>query len=444
VEAQWQADRSALRELLRSRPDLTLKQIAALVGRSYDWVRKWAKRLAAVPPDDVQVLSSRSRARKTPPPAWDALVLRRIEQMRLHPPEGLQRVPGPKALLYYLPRDAELQAHGCRLPRSTSTLWKLLTRLGLIATDAPAKHREEPLREPLEEVQVDFKDISSVRPDPSGEGKQQHVVEVCNFVDAGTSILLSAQPHEDFHAETALEAVIAFLREHGRPRRMSFDHDPRWVGGSSGWDFPSALRRFLLCVQVEPRICPVHTPQKNGHVERYHRSYKEECLNVHWPESLEEVKRVTQEFQQHYNEQRPHQGRACGNQPPRMAFPMLPELPPLPRTVQADRWLWRYHHQAFARPIGSDGCVTVHHETYYISNQMRGQHVALVVDAPTASFDVIDGVRILKRLPIKNVTRDELPLERFITLMLEQARSEERLRLAFKAQWRRGEWDPTP
>ena len=262
-------------------------------------------------------------------------------------------------------------------------------------------------------------------------------------VDAGTSILLSAQPHEDFHAETALEAVIQFLREHGRPKHMSFDHDPRWVGGSSGWDFPSALRRFLLCVQVEPRLCPPHQPHKNGHVERYHRSYKEECLNVHRPESLEEVKRVTEQFQQHYNEQRPHQGRACGNQPPRQAFPMLPTLPPLPRTVQADRWLWRYHHRAFARLIGSDGCVTVHHETYYISNQMSGQLVALVVDAPSASFDVMTGAQVLKRLPIKNVVRDEMPLERFVALMLEQARSEERVRLALKAQWRKGEWDPT-
>jgi hypothetical protein len=48
---------------------------------------------------------------------------------------------------------------------------------------------------------MDFKDASTVPADP--EGKQKHVVEVLNFVDAGTSILLSAQAHDDFHAETA-------------------------------------------------------------------------------------------------------------------------------------------------------------------------------------------------------------------------------------------------
>ena len=70
--------------------------------------------------------------------------------------------------------------------------------------------------------------------------------------------------------------------------------------------------------------------------------------------------------------------------------------------------------------------------------------MALVVDAPTTAFDVLVGTAVLKRISIKNVLRGKMPLERFISQMLEQAQSEERLRLALKAQWRRGEWDPTP
>ena len=52
-------------------------------------------------------------------------------------------------------------------------------------------------------------------------------MEVCNFVDAGTSIALFAQAREDFHEQTAMEAVILFLRTYGRPCRMTFDRDPR-------------------------------------------------------------------------------------------------------------------------------------------------------------------------------------------------------------------------
>ena len=160
MEAQWQADRSRLRELIHSRPDLSLKQITAQIGRSYSWAKKWAKRLAAAPPEDLEVLHSRSRARKTPPPGWDPLVLRRIEQIRLFPPEGLQRTPGPKAILYYLPRDEQLRERGYRLPRSTRSIWKCLHQLGCLPKDSRKKHEPLPLCEPLEEIQVDFKDGS--------------------------------------------------------------------------------------------------------------------------------------------------------------------------------------------------------------------------------------------------------------------------------------------
>jgi hypothetical protein len=260
MEAEWQADRSSLRELIRSRPDLTLKQMAVALKRSYTWVKKWAKRLATAPPDDVEILKSRSRARHTPFPEWDALVIRRIEQVRQNPPEGLQRTPGPMSILYYLPRDEALQKQGCRLPRSTRTVWMILKRLGLIEASSHKKTELEPLHPPLDEIQVDFKDVSSVPPDPSGEGKQQHIVEVCNFVDAGTSILLAAYPHEDYHAQTALEAVIQFLREHGRPRQMSFDHDTRWVGGEGGMGFSLSVDPFFaLCPGGASTVPPTST-----------------------------------------------------------------------------------------------------------------------------------------------------------------------------------------
>jgi hypothetical protein len=70
------------------------------------------------------------------------------------------------------------------------------------------------------------KDVGAVSPEQSPQGKRQHVIEVCNFVDAGTSIALWAQAREDFHEQTALETGITFLRRYGRPPQMTFDRDP--------------------------------------------------------------------------------------------------------------------------------------------------------------------------------------------------------------------------
>jgi transposase len=106
--------------------------------------------------------------------------------------------------------------------------------------------------------------VTTVPVDP--DGKRQHVVETCNFVDAGTSILLEAQVRDDFRAETAFDALVQFLQRYGMPQLLTFDRDPRWVGAQSSRDFPSALRRFLLCLGIEPNVCPPQQPQKNAFV----------------------------------------------------------------------------------------------------------------------------------------------------------------------------------
>jgi hypothetical protein len=105
-------------------------------------------------------------------------------------------------------------------------------------------------------------------------------------VDAGPSIALSAQAREDFPEQTALETVITFLRRYGCPPQLTFARDPRWVGGVSGRDFPSPLLRLLLCLGITPHVCPPPRPAKHAYVERYHRTYGQECLHVHQPSTL--------------------------------------------------------------------------------------------------------------------------------------------------------------
>ena len=260
-QEHWIADRAMLQRLLQLHPEWTQQELADWIGRSVGWVKKWVKRLREAPPGDTRVLFGKPLGRKTPYPQTDHEVEERILAIRDEPPENLKRTPGPRAILYYLPRDPELQHRTEVLPRSTRTIWKILRRNDRIAQRRHRKQKPLGRPQPLEEVQMDFKDVSSIPADPAG--KQQHVVEVFNFVDAGTSILLDAQVQADFHAQTVLEAVIRFLQQYGLPPRITFDRDPRFVGGATGRDFPSPLVRFLLCLGIEPNVCPPHQPQKN-------------------------------------------------------------------------------------------------------------------------------------------------------------------------------------
>ncbi len=229
MEANWIAQRSLLRHLLTLHPTWSSAEVAKCLGRSESWVKKWRKRFSEAAPDDQQVLRSRSRARHTPPLPTAPEVVQRILDLRDEPPENLHRVPGPRALLYDLPRHSQGLPENVHLPRSTRTIWKILRQHDRIAVDRRRACQPRELPEPLQEIQIDFKDDSTVPADPLG--KRQHVVETCNFIDAGTSIWLHAPVREDFTAETAFEAVVEFLQRYGLPTMLTFDRDPElpWV-----------------------------------------------------------------------------------------------------------------------------------------------------------------------------------------------------------------------
>lgn len=92
---------------------------------------------------------------------------------------------------------------------------------------------------------LDFHDVSTVPADPVG--KQQHVVEILNLVDHGSSAVVASEPAGD-------QAEV--LQEQGCPDRIRSDRDPRWIGSWTARDFPSPLLRFLQCLETEPRVCP--------------------------------------------------------------------------------------------------------------------------------------------------------------------------------------------
>ena len=423
-EADLVAKRAALRWLVQQHPQWTHQDLADALSMSRSWVSKWLRRLRQADPTDVMALRSRSRARHTLPAsiASQLAVVQRILEIRLEPPENLQRVPGPEAILYYLHRDPALKAAGVRLPRSQTTIWKILRQAGCIVQDCRRKPRPLELRQPGEEVQFDLKDASSVPAAP--EGKRQHVVEIANFVDAGTSIWLYQQVGDAFDAEALFEVVVQFLCQYGVPSMLTFDNDPRFVGSPQGRDFPSALVRFLWCVGVRPNVIPPHRPDKNAYVERFHRSLGHECLQVHRPGKLSEVREATEAFLTHYNGERPNQARSCGNQPPRVACPAFPTLPAVPEMVDPDHWLVQVDKQAFARAIRVNGTLTINREDYYVSRGLAGQRVTCWVNVAQKCFDIWQPAGQIKSVPIKGLHGKILPFQEYVTLMKQEARSE--------------------
>lgn len=240
----------------------------------------------------------------------------------------------------------------------------------------------------------------------------------------------------DFTAETALAAIASTLLKYGRPVRSTLDRDPRWVGAPAGSDFPAALIRFGACLGIQVHICAPHHPQENAFVERYHRTYQEECLALDRPVDLSQARDVTERFVQHYNLERPHQGRSCGNRPPRTAFPHLPALPQMPRVVDPDGWLSTLDGVHLERKVDRHGMMSIDLKRYYVSSQLVGHQVVVRLDAATRSLEVLYEQQPIKTLPIRGIVGRSLSFEQFLTHMLRQARAQARLRSLQERKYR--------
>lgn len=421
MESDWILDRYQLWRLHREHPHWGAKKLAHHTPRSLTWVKKWLRRLRGADPDDDSVLHSHPRTRKTPPKLVCQVVIDRILAIRDKPPHNLGRIPGPKAILYYLNQDEDLQAQKLYLPCSTRTVWQILRQHGRIFRPSRPEHEPEERPVPMLVWGIDFKEVTTIPQDP--DGRRQHGVECFNTVDHGTSLVLSGQVHPNCTAVTAVRAMVTVLRTYGRPQTVRFDRDPRFIMSWSARDFPSPFMRLLMCLDIDLDICPPRRPDKNPFVERYNRNYKRECLLRYLPDTVPMAQAVTLTYQRHYNLERPNQAITCQNQPPRMAFPELPALPPLPEAVDPDHWLQKVQGKFYKRRINANGSVQVGNYTYYIRQALKGHQVLLQVDAPAQQFKVLLDGQLIKQVAIKGLHQGALDFDAFVELTCREAES---------------------
>lgn len=210
----------------------------------------------------------------------------------------------------------------------------------------------------------------------------------------------------------------------GLPDIITMDRDPRFIGGWQRDDFPSGFMRFLMCLDIRLDICPPRRPDLKPFVERVHRTIQEECIHIKHPETLSNACDLLMSYRIVYNSVRPHQGSACGNQPPYRAFPKLPHLRSLPDSIDLDRWLHKLHRRSFRRRVQANGSVKVDKRSYYVGRHLRGQSVNLRINADTQVFDVMQKRQVIKSIPIKGLYHTTLEFEDYLKLICQEARTE--------------------
>ena len=96
---------------------------------------------------------------------------------------------------------------------------------------------------------------------------------------------------------TVMERLVA---QRGVPRHIRSDNGSEFVARTlQAW----LAERHVRTLYIEPG-----SPWQNGHVESFHGSLRDECLDRELMLSLAEARVVIEDYRRYYNEERPHGG----------------------------------------------------------------------------------------------------------------------------------------
>jgi hypothetical protein len=412
-ESEWVLERIKLYQLTRKHPDWSLRRYARELGHDPKWVRKWVQRIKAVAAVSLAVFQSQSRAPKTVHRKIGEEAKQLVCELRQQLSERFHRRAGAKTIAWGLAEYAKQHPVTFALPRLTS-ITQILRERGYIQPVRQVVHEPLPLSAPMEEWELDFGEIWL-----GDEGKFEFLL----VVDRGTSRVVYVEGSTGYTAETALEAVARLFVLCGMPKRLRFDRDVRLWGAWTRDSYPSPFVRFLRVLGVRDVICPPRRPDLKPYVERCVETVKYEWFARQFPTTFGAAVELLEHFPYYHNDERPHQGRACGNRPPSVAFPNLPLLRQLPDEVDPDRWLTSVNARVYRRRVNSDGTIQIDRHTYAVGSQYAKQPVLVHLDAAQQLFRVTVAGQFVKTLPIRGLHGSPLRFWDYFKLIQAEART---------------------
>ena len=431
METEWRVERSQLRELIRENPKISHEEAARQLGHSVTWVCKWQGRFKTNDNEEMSINSLSHRPKHIPHQVSEQ-VEERIVALRISLTEQYNRTVGPRTIAAYLKREKEIWPGP--VPSSSATIWRILRKRQYILS--PIREAKQPFERPDPGLDWEVDYCTAANNSPEAPEKQRNALEVFNVVDRGDSACVSSHAATNFDAENTLLEVAATLQQHGIPRCVICDRDPRLVGSQSADNYPSAFLRFLSCLGCAVDILPPRRPDLKPYVERFQRTLKTECIQKHQPETAADANECLKPYCDWYNLERPHQGDVNHDQAP-LQPARRASRPRVPERVDPDRWLNDFHGRSYRRHVDSRGAIRLWKQTYYIGKAFKNQTVRIRLDAPTKSIQAEIAGQLNKQIPLKGLYGREMEYIDFLALMGDEARSEWKTYLReqyFKAQ----------
>lgn len=123
-----------------------------------------------------------------------------------------------------------------------------------------------------------------------------------NVLDEGVREGLAIEIDSSLPAERVIRVLEQVVTWRGRPQAIRLDNGPELI----------AERFMSWCAErgIELRYIQPGKPDQNAFIERFNRTYRTEVLNAYVFESLDQIREISAEWVQSYNEERPHDALA--------------------------------------------------------------------------------------------------------------------------------------
>ncbi|ASD78292.1 IS3 family transposase [Burkholderia gladioli] len=117
-------------------------------------------------------------------------------------------------------------------------------------------------------------------------------------VDVFTKEALAIEVGQRLKGEHVVSALNRIVARRGAPRHVFVDNGSEFSG--------RLLDMWAYHHRAKIDFSRPGKPTDNCHIETFNGSFRDECLNLHWFETLGEAKAIIEAWRRDYNESRPH------------------------------------------------------------------------------------------------------------------------------------------
>jgi putative transposase len=178
------------------------------------------------------------------------------------------------------------------------------------------------IKEPLQQHQQANKSYSmDFMSDALVTGRR---LRILNIMDDYTRESLAAWCDYSIPSEQVVEVPKSIINDRGRPDQIRVDNGPEFRG--------KVFAQWCEQEKIVVKYIQPGKPMQNAYIERLNRTYREDVLDAYVFDTLEEVRFLSDEWQDHYNNHRPH--TALKGRTPSMVRKCPPAGSSFPKTIE--------------------------------------------------------------------------------------------------------------